>query len=344
MVGASYDSDDRVLITVKSGTMQYDDAIAGALFYDDNVTLPVPIGDFNDTLTKISFHFIGSVNMTGGFWNERVFGAGVYAPGTWVNETLYNAMHQGGGNDLDGNDTWSHINLTMNNTNWVATVYYYYEDVAGIRALITATETDETDPNVAEHWSVNDTMTVGTLSFPIDMSLVLKYPTTAIKDEDFYWNATVTTGSNESFVYQKYGPAHDPDDVTVSGTAGDVSIAFNSKDKQDNALWVITFADEQYGGKFANIDATSLVIEMNGKTIEDNDYTLTADSLTLEKVDVKDSDNTLEVTWTEPTAPPITPGAVVQPWYMTAVEGIPVWAIIGVIAFVVVVLFIASKK
>lgn len=345
---AAYNSSQRDTIRVVSGSMQASLSIPGALFYDGNVTLPWKISDFNQTYTKISFHFLGPVTMTGGFWNERVFGADTY-DNEWVNETLYMSLNQGGSNNMTATDTWSHINVTANNTDWEMTVYYYLDTVATINGVITYTEADKADPKVGSFWGVNDTLTFGTLPFDMELYLKLSYPSTVVGTPNLYpWNGTeVGSGDAVNAEYQKYGPAHDLDENDVDGTAGSVTATFESDDKLEGATWDITFTDEAWNGIFATA-ASPVTVKVNGDTVKASDVELTANKLAISNIDIDNSDNTVTFAWatsgtgtgTTPTTPPATATDILT---QEAISGVPNWAVIGV-ALIVVVAGIAIWK
>ena len=345
LTAAYKDSQRETISAITGSNMQTSYGIRGALFYDNNVTLPWAIGDFDHALTMISFHADPGPTTFTGFWNDGVFGAtNLNATHLYANETITIAISNG----MDASDTWSHINVSANNTNWEATVFIYLSDVETINSVITYTEADKTDPNVGKFWPVNDTATFGTLPFDMNLYLKLDYPSTAVGTPDLYpWNGTTVGSADFVWVeYQKYGPAHGLDEKDVEGAAGTVTATFDSNDKLDDATWDIKFSDAEWQGFFAG--ATSPVtVKVDGEALDADDVELTTTGLALKNVQIdNDKDIPVVFTWTTSgtgTTPPATTPPATDVFAQEAVSGVPNWALMG-IALIVVIAGIAIYK
>jgi hypothetical protein len=341
---SAYDDTQRAVAVVAGGNVQYSYHIAGALKYNSNVTLPFPIGDFDHTLTKICLHFTGACSLTSGHWNNRAFGAHSYTTGQWANETITIAISNG----FDVARTYSNINYTMNNTHWEAYVYYYLSNVADINSLITYTETDNADPKVDSFWPVTDTLTFGTLPFDLTCRLKLDYPD-AVGTPDLYpWNGTTVSSTDDLTVdYQKYGPGHDfsKSDVvqTITGDKHEVTLTIKSDDKLEDASWNIYPVDDAWDGKLDTMTAATLAIDINGHTLDSTDWELTESALKIDNVVGihANDDNELYLSWTTGGGGggTVTPTEA-EPWYAPLnaepVAGIPMWAIVAVIAVIAI--------
>lgn len=309
--------------------------ITGTASYNTNITLPWPVGDFDHALTAIDFHFLGPVNMTSGYWNNRNYPANHHYTAGWANETMTIAISNG----FDVNRTYSHINIQTNNTNWEAYVHYYLSNAADIASIVTYAEKDKATPRVGGTWAVNDTLTIGTMP-TLSLSIKLKYPSTAAGTPDLFpWNGTsVGTGSVLYVNYQKYGPAHNEDALDVTGSAGAVTVTFESKDRMKDATWDIDFTDEVWDGIFATATGP-VTVKVNGDTMDATDVVLGTNSLVLSGMAIDNDDNTVVFTWTVPsTTPPSTTAPDV--WVQEYFTGVPNWAI-GAIALIVVIAGIA---
>ncbi len=345
-IQGAYTATDRELVSIDGGLLFLDESIAGALNYDNgNVTLPWKVGDFDHTNTKICIHATDAVNITGGFWNNRGFASLEMTAGQWANETITVAISNG----FDVNLTYSHINLTANNTDWEATVYYYLDDVEVITDLITFEETDVNDPDVAKSWTVNDTLTFGTMPMEMICYLMVDYPSTVVSDDpDLYpWNGTLVDTAEVLYVeYQKYGPFHDIDenDVDITAGTGTVTVEFESNDEMEDATWTIDPTDDIWGGAFDGIDMDTLAIEVNGDEYDDWE----AGSIVMDNLDIDEGDNEFVFTWTASTGTGGTGGTggtepTTDVWTQEAVTGVPNWAL-AAIAFIVVIALIAIYK
>ena len=325
--------------TVKVLYLVSSEHITGTASYDNNITLPWAVGDFDHALTAIDFHFLGPVNMTSGYWNNRDFPTNHDYTAGWANETMTIAISNG----FDVNRTYSHINIQTNNTNWEAYVHYYLSDVSDIHALVTYAETDKATPKIGGSWTVNDTLTFGTMP-TLSLTIGVKYPTTAGGTPALVpWTGTsVGTGDVLYVNYAKYGAAHDSDNLDVTGSAGAVTVKFASKDKLKDATWDIDFTDEVWNGLFATA-ASPVTVKVNGDTLDATDVVLGTHSLALDKVAIDNDDNTVVFTWTPGTTPPATPPASPNILTQEAITGVPNWAILA-IAIVVIIAGIAIWK
>jgi hypothetical protein len=343
MAGA-YTASDRETVSVVGGNMQFSYIVPGVLAYDYNLSLPFPIGDFHVNETKLVFDFTGYVNFSSGsFWNGRIWGAGAYEPGDSITETLWIAMHQGGVDEIDPADTWSHINITANSTAWNMTVTFYLDDVDDINSFITYGETDLEDPQLDGAWSVNDTLTFA-LPYDFDVNLQLEYPDTAkVTGLDYYpWNGTTVSDTDVLYVnYDKYGAFHDidEDDVDITKGTNTVTVEFDSEDKLKDATWDIDPTDEIWDGAFAGLDYDKLVIEVNGEDFDDWEE----GSIVMENLDIDDDTNEFVFTWAGTAVPPPTEEPVPDVWTQEAITGVPNWALLA-IAVIVVIAVVAIWK
>jgi hypothetical protein len=347
--GSAYTSSERNLVEVTDGYLYYTVHIAGATSYDNNITLPVAIGDLNHTQTKITWHWTGAVRMLDGYWNQRGYPDYNYTTGS-VSEALWVAETNG----LDYASTYSHINFSMNNTNWYADVYYIYDDIAGINSAITITEEDINDPNLDGFWTVNDTLTFTAPPLPTGVVAYLKveFPPCVGAKYAWPWNGTTVANGTELCVnYQKYGPANDEDNIDVDDTAAGVTVTLASDDEISDVDWEIDLSNPLWDGAFDGIDEDTLEVELNGHTVDDWHMS----DLVLEGINIDEGDNEFVFTWTEaetggtggttpaPTAPYGGPGIN---WDAEVAEGVPTWAAvaIGIVVLFTIIAVVSIEK
>jgi len=346
---STYSTSQRGTIKIISGHMVSDTLALSspALYYNGattnhdfgNLTLPCAIGDFNRTMTQFCFHAVGPVNMTvASYWNERTeFVFNATGPNQWFNDTLADAISNG----LNPDDMYSHIAVTTDTTNWDCEIFYYLDNPTGMNNVITYKQTDRANPKVGGVWAVNDTANF-TLPFDINLYLKIGYPTTVAGTPTHYpWaNGTTVSDSDVLWVdYQKYGAAHDLSTSDVTGSAGDVTVTFTSRDLLSHATWDITFADAEWQGLFAT--ATSPVtVTVNGDKMAASDVTLGTGTLALKNVAIDNDDNEVVFTWATGGGGTTTPPTTAQPWYaplnQEPIQGVPYWAVIAVIAVIVI--------
>jgi len=337
VLGVTYTSSQRGMITAVTGSyLVHSYVIPGATSYDLNTTLPWAIADFDHTLTEIHFAATGAVNLTGGYWNERVFPWHHYVNGNTFDETITVAISNG----LNPNDRYSHIYLTANNTAWSATVSYYLYDVADINSAIVYTEIDNAVPRVDGTWSVTDNATF-TVPFASMLAyMTIGYPSTAAGTTDpnpWAPGTSVTTGSALSDTYQKYGPAHSLSSDDIVATTNKVSVSFTAKDVLTKAIWDITPTNSIWNGAFGTLNTATFVAKINDHTIPSSDITFA--SIHIKNVNIAKGDNVANFTWTAAggggtTTPPTTttPNVLTQ----EAIAGVPNWAL-GAIFIIIVI-------
>lgn len=337
----TYTDSERATVGLDGGIPLYwNGAVSGALAWDNgNVSLPWQVGQFNHTNTKMCIHATGPVTLTGGFWNDRAFAPLIMTTGQWANETMTIAISNG----FDVTNAYSHMNLTANNTDWEAGIYYWLDDAITLDSLITIEETDTEDPELDGAWKVNDTLTFGTMPFAMVTYMKIDYPSSVVSDNpDLYpFNGTVVDTADVLYVeYQKYGAFHDIDenDLDLTPGTGTVTVEFESSDEMEDATWTIDPTDEIWDGAFDGINMETLSIEVNGHDYDDWE----AGSIVMENLDIDEGNNEFVFAWTAETQPPAEePTADI--WTQEAVTGVPNWAL-AAIGFIVVIAFIAIWK
>jgi len=343
-ITGAYSSTQRECVSLGTDTWLISDyPIRGATDFDKNESLGTwTMGDFDLNESYISFHATGAVDIDW-IWNERAPPTMSLSAGEWLNETLWVAVSNG----FELGNSWSHINITANNTDWEAWEYNCVTDNVLLNTLITVTEEDnDEDADVGGRWEVNDTINI-TAELPFstfDAYLFIDYPSTAAGTLDHYPLAngtSIDTDYEFNVVFDKYGPAHELDEDqienTVSGNQHEVTLAFESEDTLDNADWSIDPDDSMWDGAFDTLDEGTLVIEINGDELPATDWEI--GSIDMKDIDIDDADNEVSFTWTTPgggTGTTTPPPATAAPNVLTeeAVAGVPNWAL-GAIVIII---------
>jgi len=351
----TYSSTERATLDVDSMTLDFNETttIQGSVegtSWTDNTTMPVILDEFNKTTTKYAMYANGN-NIT---YNLTINGVAVetnttVADGSWDNNTLTNIISAG----VDVNDTYINAAISVNNSNWTAKAIWIADDAdvraAWISSEVVITETDNVTPSIDGVWKVTDNLTFD-LEFDItDVDIYIDYPSNIVSESPTLWDndSSLSDGDSVLISYQKYGALAELDEDDITATAGQVIIEFKSKDELDDATWEIDFDDDAWNGAFDDLDAATLEIEVNGKSVDEDDWEI--GSLTIEKIDLRDGDNDIVFTWTVP--------AVVAPVAVIPVEapvleqeyiaGIPNWvslAIVAVIVIAVIAVYTIEKK
>jgi len=208
-------------------------------------------------------------------------------------------------------------------------------------------QTDVNTPNVGGHWSVNDTITIAVNQYDVtDVDMLLSYPKEKVGLPKTLWvndtDIDVGIPFEGYWVYQKNGPANDldEDDIEeeITGSTHTVTVEFDSDDELKDADWNINTESTVWGGKFASLDESTLVIKINDDELDEDDWKI--GSIEMENVDIDDDDNVVTFTWTVPSGGGGVTPSEAQPfdWESEPIAGVPLpaWAI-GAVALVIIV-------
>jgi hypothetical protein len=329
-------------VDINNITVSTDGSIEGTSLDENASDLPIILDEFDDTNTKFCMQADGDAIT----YNLTVNGVAVVtsqavANGSWDNTTLNDAITAG----VDENDTYIHIELEVNNTDWHIETYAVADDGevrdAWIASNIEITQMDNITASVEGPWVVTDNMTFD-LNFNLtDVDIYIDYPGNAVSATTGWSNdSSLEDGDSVLVWYQKYGPVHGIDEDDVTATAGEVIVEFESDDELDDATWEIDFDDDIWDGAFDGIDFDTLEIEINGRAVDEDDWE--EGSLIIENVDIRDGDNEVIFTWSvaAPVAPTAVPPTPVSPLEGEYIEGVPNWVLIAI--FVVVILTIIA--
>lgn len=368
-----YDTDDRDTVRVLSATAdinETDSSVGGVLFYEVNTTLPMEIGELDDTATY--WHFQSTAD-NGTTHTLSVNGVAletdaVLANQSWSNKTLADAISAG----VDEDDTYILLNISVNETGWLREYSIFADDGAILSAWITTalTRTQEdyngSIPEIEGKWTVRDKLLFNnTLDFALaDFDFNYAYPDTLFDSNLSTWenDTALPIGETTAYIiYRKAGPEIDIDDEDVIDTAGaaltnmKLTITFKSDDILEEATWD-TDAGDVYDEYLSEIDEDSdLMVTVNGDEVDEDDIDIQEDTILLENLpDIDaDKDNTIVFEWNAPessgggttpgdttTPPPEAPTGFLNE---EMISGIPNWALLAIVA-VIVIAIIAIKK
>lgn len=369
-----YDTDDRDTISLVSATADISESmtsgLGGVLTYEVNVTLPMLISELDNTSTYFAFQSTADNGTTHTFTLNGVAVQTdvVTANQSWSNTTLADAITAG----VDDGDTWLLFNITVNVTGWTGEVALVADDGAITSAWLTSSSTlSEEDngtsvPEIDGKWTVRDRLVINnTLDFNLsDFDLNFEYPDTLFDGSAATWenDTALPVGETSIYViYRKHGPSIDLDDEDTASTSGatltntKLTLTFTSEDKLENAIWDTTDGDNVYETYLSGIDEDSdLVVTVNGDEVDENDIDIQEDTILFEDLpDIDaDDDNTIVFEWNAPssggsgtTTPPTTPPADEEEGFLyeEAVSGLPNWALLTIIAVIIIALLAIRK-
>lgn len=357
---------DRYDISVSSGTVDFIESASdsGDTSYDVTVELPCQynelIGMTDPVITVNSTNAVGltySIVVNGDTVVNNAIIAGV---GTHTRTAQFLA------DQLTDNTTDELVfNITCNVSTNEIWLYFEGDDVpistARLAGAIVVKEKDVGTPTVNEVWTVNNSVNVtNALNYTLtDILINLTYPMHAQVEP--IANISIATlassATDTTYVqYQKTGPYFDEED-DIEGT----TITVYSYEGLQDVYWEFVPTDYDV---FAKLDVTDiLTIKQSKDTLDQGEWDddpedwywdEDSEKIIFEQLNIQEDeeDNEFSFTWTttgglagpdEEAIPEEIP-PVEEPFYMQNVVGIPVWLVIGIIAVVIIVVIVASKK